>query len=241
MIIVAHRGGNRVFPENSIAAIHHSYRSGADFVEIDVRLSRDGIPVVIHDGNLKRLFSLDGKVSELTARELTALQHGHPSAPLETLDRVFDCCYPVPLLLHIKETEAILPIMDVMERSRRPLKVVWGLVSLEAVPWVKGRTPDASILAFTPSPESVPGFSAAGVRIVRLWDDWITQERINAIHGHGLLAAAMTGHPGGEVGETSAERLLELEALAMDWVLVNDVGLAVRTLKKSGAPAGRAG
>jgi len=234
MIIIAHRGGNRVFPENSIAAIHHSFQSGAEFVEIDVRLSKDRIPVVIHDRNLMRLFAIDRNVPELTARELTALQYGHPPSPLETVERVFDRCHSVPLLLHVKENEAVFPILDVIERSRRPLNVVWGLVSLDAVRLVRKRVPAAPILAFTPSPESVSGFVSAGVGIIRLWDAWIMQGRIDEIHRHGLLAAAMTGEAGGEVGETSAERLLELEALGMDWVLVNDVDLAVRTLKHPG-------
>jgi hypothetical protein len=195
--------------------------------------------VVIHDRNLMRLFAVDRNVPEMTARELTAMHYGHPPFPLETLAGVFDGCHAVPLLLHVKENDAVCPILDVMEQSRRPLNVVWGLVSTGAIPLVKQRTPAAPILAFTPSLESVPAFVEAGAGIIRLWDDWITQERIDGIHRHGLLAAAMTGHLAGEVGETSAERLLELEDLGMDWVLANDVELAVRTLKLPAPPAGR--
>jgi len=59
MIIVAHRGGPRVYSENSAAAINASFEIGADIVEIDIRLSVDKVPVVIHDDNLRRLFSID--------------------------------------------------------------------------------------------------------------------------------------------------------------------------------------
>jgi glycerophosphoryl diester phosphodiesterase len=235
MIIIAHRGGNRVFPENSIASIRHSFQSGADLVEIDVRLSRDKIPLVIHDATLVRLFSIDRQVHDLPARELAALQYGRPPSPLETLARVFERCGRIPLLLHVKQNEAVSPILDVMESCRQSPNVVWGLVSPETIPLLQRRAPSAPVLAFTPAPEDIPGFVSAGAGIIRLWDDWIMRERIEEIHGRGLLAAAMTGNRGGDVGETTAERLLELEALGLDWVLVNNVELAVRTLKRSGA------
>ncbi|MCE5281599.1 MAG: hypothetical protein LLG93_05795 [Deltaproteobacteria bacterium] len=146
----------------------------------------------------------------------------------------------MPILLHIKEDEALSPIRDIIERSGQPLNVVWGVVSLHAVPLVKRRDPGASILAFVPSPESIDGFVAEGVNIVRLWDSWITKERIDGIHQHGRLVAAMTGHRGEKVGDTTADRLLELRTLGIDWVLVNDVELAERTLKHPcGAAPGR--
>ncbi|MDX9820469.1 MAG: glycerophosphodiester phosphodiesterase family protein [Syntrophales bacterium] len=233
MIIVAHRGGPRVYPENSAAAINASFEGGADIVEIDIRLSLDKVPVVIHDDSLKRLFSIDRNVREISAAELTSLAYGHPEkSHLATLESTLQNCRKFPLLLHVREEkEGLLPILETVEKSGWSSKVVLGIVTQEALRTVKERASAVSLLAFIPSPEDLPGFAAAGVDVIRLWDSWITEERIREIHRHGILAAAMTGNPGKDVGETTAERLLELKTLGIDWVLVNDVQLGAKTLK----------
>jgi glycerophosphoryl diester phosphodiesterase len=233
MVIIAHRGGNRVFPENSAAAINNAFESGVDMVEIDVRLSKDGVPVVMHDENLMRLFSLDQKVRETSAKKLTSLMYGHPKAVHPaTFEFALRHCPKFPLLLHVREkNEGILPIWKVVDTCGWSSKVVWGIVSLDAVHLLKKKNPAVSILAFIPSPEDIATFASGGVNVIRLWDSWITKERTDLIHSYGILAAAMTGNRGEDVGETSPERLLELRDLGIDWVLVNDVQLALRTLK----------
>jgi glycerophosphoryl diester phosphodiesterase len=233
MIIIAHRGGNRVFPENSVAAINHSFQAGADIVEIDVRLSQDNIPVVIHDEHLRRLFFMDRKVCEVSAGELTDLQYGDRHlSHLATLESVLNHCQSSPLLLHIREeNRGILTILEVVEKCQWVSKVVFGIVSPDNVHCVKERNPHISFLAFMPSPDDFSRFLSAGVGVIRLWDSWITKERIDLIHRSGALVAAMTGSPEKDVGETSVERLLELKNLGIDWVLVNDVQLAANTLR----------
>ncbi len=53
-VIIAHRTSPRDAPENSLAGIARSAELGADYVEIDVRLTRDGVPVMLHDALLLR-------------------------------------------------------------------------------------------------------------------------------------------------------------------------------------------
>ena len=64
-------------PENTLAAFALALESGADGVELDVRLARDGVPVVIHDSNLRRTGLVDGVVSEMTSNELSRTRVGH--------------------------------------------------------------------------------------------------------------------------------------------------------------------
>lgn len=222
-----------MFPENSAAAINNAFESGTDMVEIDVQLSKDGVPVVMHDANLMRLFSLDQKVRETSAKKLTSLTYGHPKGVHPaTFEFVLRHCPNFPLLLHVREkNEGILPIWKVVDTCGWSPKVVWGIVSPDAVHLLRKKNPAVSILAFIPSPEDIATFASAGVNVIRLWDSWITKERTDLIHSYGILAAAMTGNSGEDVGETSPERLLELSVLGIDWVLVNDVQLALRTLK----------
>ncbi len=69
-LILGHRGASALAPENTIAAFARAMHDGADGVEFDVRLSRDQVPVVIHDSTLKRTGLIDSVVSALTAAEL---------------------------------------------------------------------------------------------------------------------------------------------------------------------------
>lgn len=75
-LIIAHRGSSAVAPENTLAAFKQAIRDGADGIEFDVRLARDGVPVVIHDATLQRTGGLKKRVSSLTSSELSAIDVG---------------------------------------------------------------------------------------------------------------------------------------------------------------------
>ncbi|MFE9170181.1 glycerophosphodiester phosphodiesterase [Streptomyces kebangsaanensis] len=73
---VAHRGDPYRFPENTIDSLRSALDQGADAVEIDVRLTRDGVPVLLHDESLKRLWAHDRPVRALSAREVREVTGG---------------------------------------------------------------------------------------------------------------------------------------------------------------------
>ncbi len=75
-IILAHRGASALAPENTAAAFALARSMGADGFECDVHLSGDGVPVVIHDRNLKRLAGLNRRVDSLPWRQLSGLDVG---------------------------------------------------------------------------------------------------------------------------------------------------------------------
>ena len=75
-LILGHRGASALAPENTLAAFARAIADGADGIEFDVRLSRDELPVVIHDDTLKRTGLIDRAVSELTAAELQQIDVG---------------------------------------------------------------------------------------------------------------------------------------------------------------------
>lgn len=76
-LIYAHRGGAALRPENTIAAFDHGLACGAEGLEFDVHLSRDGIVVIHHDDTLDRTTNGRGPVAALTASELAALDAGY--------------------------------------------------------------------------------------------------------------------------------------------------------------------
>lgn len=73
---VAHRGDPYRVRENTLASIRSALERGADAVEIDVRVTRDGVPVLLHDATLERLWGHDVRLDRLTHQELTELTAG---------------------------------------------------------------------------------------------------------------------------------------------------------------------
>jgi glycerophosphoryl diester phosphodiesterase len=73
-LLAAHRGGALLWPENSLLAFRNAVALGADFIEFDVHLSKDGEAVVIHDPTLDRTTTGSGPVRERTTAELKALR-----------------------------------------------------------------------------------------------------------------------------------------------------------------------
>ena len=80
-LVFAHRGGAKLAPENTLAAFENGMALGSDGFECDVHLSRDGVPVVIHDPTLDRTTDATGAVGHRTADELAAVDAGYHFAP----------------------------------------------------------------------------------------------------------------------------------------------------------------
>lgn len=75
-LIIAHRGASSHAPENTLAAFRRAVEDGADGVEFDIRLAKDGVPMVIHDETLARTAGRSEKISDLTSRELNQIDVG---------------------------------------------------------------------------------------------------------------------------------------------------------------------
>lgn len=75
-LIIGHRGAAAVAPENTIVSFGRAMTDGADGIELDVRLARDNIPVVIHDASLRRTGLREGAVASLSSTELRKIEVG---------------------------------------------------------------------------------------------------------------------------------------------------------------------
>lgn len=76
-LVFAHRGGAKLAPENTMAAFANGVALGSDGLECDVHLSKDGVPVVIHDKTLDRTTNATGPVAAQTAAELAEIDAGY--------------------------------------------------------------------------------------------------------------------------------------------------------------------
>lgn len=95
-IVLAHRGASAEAPENTMPAFERALAHGADGIELDVTLSADGVPVVIHDDDLLRTAGVPGKVWRLAVAELRQYDVGRWFSPefagtrIPTLAEVLD-------------------------------------------------------------------------------------------------------------------------------------------------------
>ena len=67
--LIAHRGYAARYPENTLPAVEAALRAGACYVEVDVQLSADGVPVLLHDANLERTAGIDADIFDLTLEQ----------------------------------------------------------------------------------------------------------------------------------------------------------------------------
>jgi glycerophosphoryl diester phosphodiesterase len=137
---IAHRGGAALRPENTMAAFDHARTLGVDGVECDVHLSRDDVPMVIHDATLERTTNATGPVGSRNAAELMMLDAAHhfqerDDFPLrgkgigvprlaDLLDRHPD----LPVIIEVKgdRAEVAPPILRAIRGARRPARVFIG-------------------------------------------------------------------------------------------------------------------
>lgn len=111
---IAHRGGSKLRPENTMLAFAHAVSLGVDAIECDVHLSRDGEPVIIHDDTLDRTTDVSGRVEARTALELASFDAGarferEGAAPYKgmgygvpRLAELLDAWREIPVILEIK-------------------------------------------------------------------------------------------------------------------------------------------
>lgn len=98
MLIIAHRGASSLEPENTIRSFNKAASLGADMIEFDVRESKDGELVVIHDSNTERLFDKDYRVAELTVAELKEIS---AEREIPTLAEAL-AAIKIPINVHVK-------------------------------------------------------------------------------------------------------------------------------------------
>ena len=91
VVLIAHRGEHRRHPENTLSAIGGAVAAGVDYVEMDVRRSRDGVHVLMHDATVDRTTDGHGRVSDLdweTLSKLTVRTTGPGGGPTDRIPRL---------------------------------------------------------------------------------------------------------------------------------------------------------
>ncbi|MFI1075378.1 glycerophosphodiester phosphodiesterase [Streptomyces puniciscabiei] len=140
---VAHRGDPYRVRENTIDSLRSALDRGADAVEIDVRLTRDGVPVLLHDDTLQRLWEVGRPLGALSAEEVRGLTAGGVPTLAETLAATGDCRVMVDLCGRV-ERRMVDRVMDVVRQSGAGERVYY-CAGPEAMLAVRAADPAAEI------------------------------------------------------------------------------------------------
>lgn len=177
VIIVAHRGLAEGMPENTLAAFRRSIERGVAIIELDLRISKDGQLVVIHDEMLDRTTNCLGSVAGM---ELAAIQAcdagGGERVPsfAEVLALVRG--RPVRILADVKNGTPLSPVLEAVRQHGAERQLILGLRTTKHVARARAALPETTILAYLPRAGDAPEFAAAGANAIRLWSDWVDSD-----------------------------------------------------------------
>lgn len=117
-LVIAHRGASAEKPENTLAAFRQALALGADGIELDVQITRDGVPVVFHDTTLRRLTGQPGRLTDKTWAELKKLRvHGAGRIP-RLADALAFVRGRAVVQIELKRGARVAPVIRVIQQSR---------------------------------------------------------------------------------------------------------------------------
>ena len=113
--IYAHRGASREYPENTIPAFRRAVELGAPGIELDVHLSADGVPVVIHDETVDRTTGNAGSVSTFTAAQLASMDAGGGAGIPSLAEVISVVAGRARLNIEVKAAEAAQAVLGLVD------------------------------------------------------------------------------------------------------------------------------
>ncbi|TXJ78450.1 glycerophosphodiester phosphodiesterase [Streptomyces lavendulae] len=212
---VAHRGDPYRFRENTLDSLRSGLDRGADAVELDVRLTRDGVPVLLHDDTLKRLWEVNRPLSALSAEELRGLTGGGVPTLAEALAATGESRVMVDLCGRVTR-RTMDRILDVVRQSG-PGDRVYYSAGAETMLTVRAADPAAEIaLTWTTLAPPRPALLAAiNPRWLNYRFSLVDHDLIAQVHRAGRLVSVWT--------PDTRRSLRRLMALGVDSITTNRI------------------
>lgn len=227
----AHRGASALKPENTLAAFEAARAAGADGIELDVRLARDGTVVVFHDRDLQRLCGRPGCLEDLDEVERKALRVGGESVP--TLAEVFDMLGDLEINVEIKANKPgrmgalVEATAKVIRQSPRNEQVLISSFDPVALLQFHRHMPDLALAFLFGRDQALPirkGWvgNILGASVVHPEHTLCTEKTVKRWHTAGMPVNTWT--------VDDPVELRRLAALGVDGVFANDPAAALAVL-----------
>lgn len=142
----AHRGGAAAGDENTEQAFARAAAAGYRYVETDVHATRDGVAVVLHDDTLDRMTGVQGRVGELSYRDLASVRVAG-AATIPTLGEVLEAWPRIKFNIDIKSDAAVTPTVDTVQRAAAEARVLLASFSDARIRVVRTRLKVATSMA----------------------------------------------------------------------------------------------
>ena len=200
-LVCGHRGGAKAgLPENAIATFEHTLSQQPVFFEIDPRLTKDSVIVVLHDATLDRTTTGHGKLSDYTYKEVQSLflkdANGEPTdykVPL--LEDVIKWARGKTILMLDKKDVPLPVLYDVITRNKAESYVIVSAYSVEEAKFYHERNKDIMIEAFITSHKRLAECDESGVswkNIIAYVGQPKSKDLYDQIHERGAMIMVFT-------------------------------------------------
>jgi glycerophosphoryl diester phosphodiesterase len=190
---LAHRGDWSGAPENTLAAFAAAERAGADMVELDVRRTRDGVAVVLHDRTLERVWGVPRAVRDLTVEEIRAIGSGRDDGRIPTLREALEAS-SLPVMVDFVDTDVVEPALAEVRRAGALDRALFAGENLDGHRLLRSLEPEARI-ALTWNQATRPSDALLAELDVEYFNppwELVDAERIELMHDRGYKVSTWT-------------------------------------------------
>ncbi|GAB3666726.1 glycerophosphodiester phosphodiesterase family protein [Echinicola sediminis] len=159
LMIIAHRAAHEHHPENSLPAIQEAIDLGVDMVELDIRVTADGVPVIMHDGTVDRTTNGKGHVEDLdfeTVQGLYLLKNGEEThLKVPSLREALMLCKGKIMVDMDMKTDQVEQVLEVVEALGMVDQVIFYDADWNVLRKIKSRIPEAMLMPRAYKPKHI--------------------------------------------------------------------------------------
>lgn len=185
--VIGHMGSCADRPGNTLASVRRAIEAGAHVVEVDVRTTKDGALVCMHDPDVDRTTDGTGRVADLTLAAIRKLDAGakfdakFKGERVPTFREVLELAKGrAAVMIDLKETGDAYAKAVAAEVTAfgEPKRVVVGVRSIADAERFRALLPGARQIGLIPTTDDIEGFARAGVQVIRLWPKWLADDTL---------------------------------------------------------------
>lgn len=228
ILLIAHRGASKLAPENTLKAFEKAIELGADYVEFDVHISKDGEIVIMHDSTVDRTTGGKGTIEEMTLKELKDLDCGE-GEKIPTLQDLIELAKDkIGLQLEIKAKGMAEKIVHLVREAGLIESIIISSFDHDELLEIKRIEPSiklASLILGVKKKSSIKEAIDNGFHAIHPMDKFASSKFIASAHEHGIKVNVWT--------VDSKSKMRKLIEKGVDGIITNDVEAAREVLGRN--------